>query len=73
MTRLAELFQVNLKRYRQKADLSQNQLGARAGYTGGYVSSLERGIRVPTLETIEHLAGAMGLADPRMFFRGGKS
>ena len=73
MISLAKSFQANLHRFRERAEISQSQLGARAGYTTGYVSMLERGLRMPTLETIERLGQAMGIQDARLFFRKGKS
>jgi transcriptional regulator with XRE-family HTH domain len=66
---LAQLFSRQLRRRREGADLSQAQLAARAGYAPGYVFLLEKGDRVPTLETIEHFARALGVRDPRLMFR----
>lgn len=67
--RLAMLFAAQLRKRREEADLTQAELGARAGYTVGHVSMMERGDRVPTLETIEHFARALGVKDPRLMFR----
>ena len=72
MPLLAMLFAMQLRSRREAMDLSQAALGARAGYTPGYVSQLERGEGVPTLETIEHLAKALNVKDPRMMFRSSK-
>ena len=72
---LEVLFRENLVRRREAADggigLSQAQLAARAGFTAAYISLLERGLRSPPLETVQRLAGAMGI-DPRSFFRKGR-
>lgn len=67
--KLAALFAANLTHHRTKMDLSQSALGARAGYSLGHVSMLERGERTPTLEAIEHLAAALNVKDPREMFR----
>lgn len=66
---LARLFSNRLRRYREAMDLSQAALGARAGFSAGYIFLLEKGDRVPTLETIEHLARALNVKDPRLMFR----
>lgn len=71
---LSSLFRENLVRRREASDggvgISQAQLAARAGFTSAYISLLERGLRSPPLETVQRLAGAMGI-DPRSFFRRG--
>jgi predicted ATPase/class 3 adenylate cyclase/DNA-binding XRE family transcriptional regulator len=51
-----------LKRYRRAAGLTQEALAARAGYSPGYLSMLERGERVPTTATVELLAAALGVS-----------
>jgi transcriptional regulator with XRE-family HTH domain len=68
--KLAVLFAARMRQLREREGLSQAQLGARAGYTVGHISMLERGDRVPPLETIEHIARALGVSDPRLMFRG---
>lgn len=67
--RLARYFASNLRHRRELADLSQSQLAARTALSTGYISMLERGEKVPTLDTIERCAGALGVRDPRMMFR----
>jgi transcriptional regulator with XRE-family HTH domain len=69
---LAALFAANLYRKRTALELTQAQLAARAGIAVGYVSRIERGERIPTFETVEHLAVAMGIHDPRTMFRMGR-
>ena len=66
---LAKLFAMQLRRRREAAGLSQLAVAARAGYTTGYVHQLEKGERVPTLETIEHFCNALNVKDPRFMFR----
>jgi tetratricopeptide (TPR) repeat protein/transcriptional regulator with XRE-family HTH domain len=53
-----------LKRTRRMAGLTQEELGAAAGYTAAYISALEHGERVPPLPTAEHLARALTLEQP---------
>lgn len=61
----------NVKRLRERADLSQGHLAARAGLGNSYVSMLEAGTRSATLETVEHLANALGV-HPAALFLGSK-
>lgn len=51
----------NLKRYREKAGLSQEQLGFEAGLHRTYVSGVERGVRNPTVVVLEKLAEPLSL------------
>ena len=62
---LGESFAANLRRYRERMDVSQAGFGARARVTTGHVSMLERGIRQPSFAVIERLAGALNVRDPR--------
>lgn len=50
-----------LRTLRKQAKLSQDRLGAIAGIDGGAVSQTERARNVPTLETVEKLAAALGI------------
>ncbi len=50
-----------LKQFRRAAELSQEQLGERAGYSAVYIRKLEGGDRRPIASTIELLAQALGL------------
>jgi ribosome-binding protein aMBF1 (putative translation factor) len=65
---LGESFADNLRRYRERMDLSQAALGARAGITVSHVSMLERGTRNPSFGVIEHIAAALNVRDPRKMF-----
>ena len=70
---LGESFAVNLRRYREKLDVSQAGLAARAGVTTGHISMLERGTRNPSFEVIEHVAAALNVRDPRKMFEARKA
>lgn len=51
-----------LRRYRQTAGLSQEELGARLGYeTANYISCLEIGTRKPSVELLFRIATALGV------------
>ena len=55
-------FGLLLKRYRRAADLTQEALATRAGYSATYISMLERGERAPQRATAELLGRALGLS-----------
>src|SRR5205823_9750064 len=50
-----------LRRYRQAARLTQEDLAERSGYSANYLSKLERDERQPPLVAIDRLAGILGL------------
>lgn len=52
----------NLRRYRRRAELTQEQLAVRSGFSQFYITSLESGRRNPTLITIYELAAALGVS-----------
>ncbi|CAN5683867.1 helix-turn-helix transcriptional regulator [soil metagenome] len=54
-------FAVVLRELRTSAGLSQEELGYRSGVHRTYVSQLERGLKSPTLDTVEAIADALGL------------
>ena len=56
---LTALFSAALKHYRERADVSQEELAAIAGLDRTYISQLERGLKSPTLTTLEKLASRL--------------
>jgi len=56
---VAEHFGRNLWRERRRADLSQEELGVRATLHRTEISLLERGGRVPRIDTLIKLAGGL--------------
>lgn len=58
---VAEAFGELLVEARRKAGFSQEKLGALTGLDRTAISKLERGINSPTLKTMIHLAGALGI------------
>lgn len=56
---IATRFGQNLVRCRKRASLSQEELGFRASLHRTEVGMLERGIRLPRIDTLIKLAGAM--------------
>jgi transcriptional regulator with XRE-family HTH domain len=63
MTRVqaeGEVFGRRLRELRQKYGVTQHQLSIDTGLTEGYISNMERGLKVPSLTTILRLAVALG-------------
>ena len=58
---LARRFGANLRHVRKQADLSQEEVGFRASLHRTEVGLLERGERVPRIDTLMKLAGALGV------------
>lgn len=57
---------LNLRQARERLDLTQLALAHKMGYAGdnagAYVSRIENGLSVPSLGTLQKLAGALGVA-----------
>ena len=58
---VARHFGANLRRVRKQADLSQEEVGFRASLHRTEVGLLERGARVPRIDTLVKLVGALGV------------
>lgn len=66
---VAQRFGQNLARARKAAALSQEEASLRASIHRTEVSGLERGLRVPRIDTVAKLAGALEV-DPGELFEG---
>ena len=55
-----EVFGRRLRELRQKYGVTQEQLSAATGLTEGYISNMERGLKVPSLTTILRVSVALG-------------
>ena len=58
---VAERFSENLLIYRRRAKLSQEAVGFRAELHRTEIGQLERGERLPRIDTLVKLAGALGV------------
>ncbi len=56
---VAERFGENLRRCRKQAGLSQEEVGQRASMDRTQIGILERGERLPRIDTLMKLAGAL--------------
>jgi len=58
---VAERFTHNLLRARKSADLTQEEIAFRAALHRTEIGLLERGLRIPRIDTLVKLAGALGV------------
>jgi transcriptional regulator with XRE-family HTH domain len=56
---LRKVLAANVRYYRAGIGLSQEELARRAGLDRSYVSGIERGVRNPTLLTMQRLANVL--------------
>lgn len=56
---VAKRFGENLARIRREADMSQEELGVRASVHRTEISQLERGLRVPRIDTLVKIAASL--------------
>jgi len=61
MSRLRQILGRNLRLARNRLKLSQEVLAGESGVDRTYVSGIERGLRNPSVDLIEKLAGALGV------------
>lgn len=58
---IREVFALNLRKRRQAAKLSQEELAHRAGIDRTYISSLERCVYAAGIDVVDRLAQAMSI------------
>jgi transcriptional regulator with XRE-family HTH domain len=59
-----------LRLLRQQKGLSQGEIEKAGGLVRGYISRIERGQAVPSLETLQRLASALEVPLYRLFYEG---
>jgi transcriptional regulator with XRE-family HTH domain len=59
--RIAGTFGAYVKQQREQRHWTRVQLAGKAGVTGQYISFLERGMYMPSLDTVLHVAWAFGM------------
>jgi len=59
---IAGRFGENLTRHRKQAGISQEELGIRASLHRTQIGILERGARLPRIDTLVKLAGALSIS-----------
>jgi len=60
VAKLQQKFGKVVRRRREAAGLSQEALADRAGLHRTYISLLERGLRMPSIQVVRQLAAALG-------------
>ena len=61
MDTLAQSVGNSIAARRRLLDLTQQEVADRAGVSQKYISALERGERIPNLDTLDQIAGALGV------------
>lgn len=56
---------------RRSAGVSLRQLANKAGVSNPYLSQVERGLRKPSAEVLQQIAGALRVSTPVMYLRAG--
>jgi transcriptional regulator with XRE-family HTH domain len=56
----------NLRKFRLKKNLSQDNLSKILGVDRAYISNIENGRMNPTLSTLEKIAGALGISSSEL-------
>ncbi|HUB06888.1 MAG TPA: helix-turn-helix transcriptional regulator [Myxococcales bacterium] len=64
---LAHRLGVRIRRLRRRRAMSQEELAERAGISVSFLSMLERGRRLPHLETVVKLADVLGVTLSQFF------
>lgn len=59
MADIRNIFGKHLRKLREKADLTQEELADRAGLHFTYIGQIERGLRNPSLINLEKIAKAL--------------
>ena len=62
-----DIFKENLKYWRNKANLTQEQLSEKIGYGIGYISEIESRNIFPKPETIDAIAKALSITPSQLF------
>jgi transcriptional regulator with XRE-family HTH domain len=60
-----------IREQRTKAKVSLRQLAEQAGVSNPYLSQIERGLRKPSAEVLQQIAGALKISTPVMYLRAG--
>ena len=58
---IRDIFRINLRYYRNKNKMTQEDLAVKSDLTDKYISDLERGIFSPSLEKLDMLAEALNI------------
>lgn len=59
---IEKAFGLALKKLRQEKGLSQEALASSSGFHRTYISLLERGVKSPSLTTLDRLSNSLGMS-----------
>ena len=62
------VFGLNLKRYRKKERLSQNELSEKVDISVKHLSKIERGLTFVSADLLERISDNLGVSVARLFF-----
>ena len=65
--KLKKIFSNNVRKYRIKQNLSQEELAEKAGVHRTYIGSVERGERNVTINVMEKICAALGIPITDLF------
>jgi len=68
---ILSIFTKNLKKYRKRANLTQEKLAELCGTDFRYIGQIETERRCPSLEFIEKIAAALNIAPYKLFYNKG--
>lgn len=64
---LAEIFGTNLRHHRKARGLTQAALAEQVDLSSEMISKIERGVAVPSFESIQRIAECLNLPEPALF------
>ena len=67
---ILSVFSRNMKKYRKKANLTQEKLAELCETDHRYIGQIETGNRCPSLEYVERIANALNVAPYLLFYEG---
>jgi transcriptional regulator with XRE-family HTH domain len=67
VSRLTLLLGKQIAHFRRRADLTQEQLAEKTGYSVDFIGLVERGINAPTVERLQDIADVLGVEVWQLF------
>lgn len=67
MTQVQECLANNIKLYRKKNNITQEQLAERVGTSTNYIGTIETGKKFPSPQMIERIANALNIKSLQLF------
>lgn len=67
MANINEQVRIRIKEYRQRAGLTQENLAFKSGIHVSFISEIERGLKKPSIESLEKLLAALNVSFQEFF------